>query len=540
MIVDHLEAIGYREDVLKKIFDGTETLPAQKLINSNEKRYDLAGKVIFNDSGWKGFFPVGQPLNAISIQINKTFRKRFFQEGDAIKGITNDSDFFIDAHNTIEEVTLDEAKGHLDAGKYIVLKYTDFQWKAFYDVFKVINDNLLIGKVCIGIFPHGKEIFTFPMVREYYFDEMTVEDHREIYEHLAVTPDPLSLEGSWLMSAVSNSNHRGDVAKLAFDRKPDGKIEGRYLFFHAVRGQMETSLGEEELKLIDFTPFHDQVKAVDANYMIGKWITSQKLPFGPFSAGLLQSEPSVDGGSHLGFYYTLKRCDAPQLPSQALLSCILERKLAGVGLRFHEQMDGRYYEGDLDRSPAHLLSLSTSAGVACRFEVTMNIADLDAFVSSEEHKTELTGIVEIGGFLGEHIEAPLEPGSYFNYLILNPETDEREMRYHIRFAHKGRVFVLDGTKLMQRDHKNNLREILEDYTTLFVQIREENSGAVQGSALMKFRTFESLAAVYSTLNFGLSFTVVGAHHPAQKAAAIAKFNAMTASFILDEYNPSGL
>ena len=92
---------------------------------------------------------------------------------------------------------------------------------------------------------------------------------------------------------------------------------------------------------------------------------------------------------------------------------------------------------------------------------------------------------------------------------------------------------------MQKDHKHSLREILEDYTTLFAQIAEESSGTVQGVALMKFRTFESVAAVLSTAQFLSSFEVRGTEDPAIKAAAIAKFNAVTAKFVLDEYNPLG-
>ncbi len=41
-------------------------------------------------------------------------------------------------------------------------------------------------------------------------------------------------------------------------------------------------------------------------------------------------------------------------------------------------------------------------------------------------------------------------------------------------------------------------------------------------------------------HFGLSFSVTGTETPATKAAAIAKFNAFTAKFIFDEYNPLGL
>ena len=541
MNINPLEAVGYRQDQLNKIFDAVDTKPIDWLINSGVRRYDIHNKIIFNDTAWKGFFPDGQLLSTIAGNIHTGFQKRFFQEKKAVQGVTSDSDFFIQAGNTVEKVTLSKPKGKLRAGKYILLKYTDWQWRGFYDLLKIVNANLLIGKVYLGLpFPHGAELFTFSMVREYSFDEMTVEDHRELYEHTAVSPDPALIEGTWNMTVIANSNHHPDTAQLAFHVKPNGKVEARYLLMGTIQGETGVEMGPDELRLHDFTPLHDEIRAVDANYMVGKWITDQRAPFGPFSLGLLQAEPAGPGQSRFGFYYTLRRDEAVRGPTPAFLAKLLDRRL-GVGLNFQEKMDGSYFTGDTDRSPVHLKSLNPSNGSKCQFNVTMTIADIDVFVTNEEHRAELTGTIQFEKFRGERkVTLPLESGSFFNYLILNPASDEREMRYHIRFKHHGTMFSLDGTKFMQKDHKRDIREILDDYTTLFVQIVEENSGAVEGVALMKFRTFESVAAVVSMAQFGLSFTVTGTENPATKAAAIAKFNAFTARFVLDEYNPLGL
>jgi hypothetical protein len=539
--ISHLEAVGYRQDQLNKIFDAVPTGPIDVMINSGTKRYDIHNRVVFNDTGWKGYFPVGQPLNAIASNIHSSFRKRFFKQNGAVLGITSDSDFFIEAHNTVEEVTLTAKKGNLQPGRYILLRYTDLQWRAFYDVFKVINEKLLIGKVFTGLpFPNGLEVFTFPMVREYSFDEMTVEDHRALYDGLAIAPDPAFLKGTWNMSVIANSNHRCDVARLTFDVKPGGKLEGRYLLMSTIQGESHLEMTPDQLNLTDFTPLHDEIRALDSNYMLGKWITTERVPFGPFAVGLLQSEPAAGGQSRYGFYYTLKRADPEQPSPMSLLEKILSRNL-GVGLTFQEQMDGSFYPGDQDSSAAHLLGLKPGEGKKVQFNVTMTIADLDKFVSSNEHRAELTGTIQFEQFRGDaNVSSPLETGSFFNYLIENPATHEHEMRYHIRFQHKGTIFVLDGTKFMQKDGKGDFAEVLQDYTTLFVQIKDENTGAVQGAALMKFRTFESLAAIQSMAQFGISFTVSGSNDPVVQAAARAKFNAMTTKFILEEYDPLGL
>jgi hypothetical protein len=535
------EAIGLRQDQLNKVFDATDTGPIDMLLNSGSRHYDLQLRVITNDTAWKGYFAVGQPLNAIASNIHSSFRKRFFQQNGGIAGITSDSDFFIEAHNTIEEVTLPASKGKLRAGKYLLLRYTDLQWRAFYDLIKVVNDKLLIGKVFMGLpYPNGVELFTFPMVREYSFDDMTVDDHRALYDGVAVAPDPASLTGDWNMTVVANSNHRSDVARLTFDLNPDGKLEGRYLLLRSIQGESHVELTPEQLELTDFTPLHDEIRALDGNYMLGKWITTQKVPFGPFSLGLLQAESAEDGKSRFGFYYTLRRADPTQPSPKSLLEKILGRQL-GVGLTFQEQMDGAFYTGDKDSSVEHLLRLQPENGKKIQFNVTMTIDNLDKFVSEDEHRAELTGSIQFEQFRGElNLTLPLQPGSFFRYLVMNPKSGEHEMQYHIRFLHQGTMFVLQGTKFIEKDEKGNSVEILQDFTTLFTQIVEENSGAIEGVALLKFRTFESPAAIGSMVQFGLSFAVTGTDNPLIKAAAVAKFNAMTTKLILEEYDRLGL
>jgi hypothetical protein len=539
--VSHLEAIGYRQDQLNKIFDAVPSGPIDLLINSGARQYDIHNRTIFNDTAWKGYFPIGQPLNAIASNIHSSFRKRFFRQNGTILGITSDSDFFIEARNTLEEVTLSAPKGTLRAGRYLLLRYTDLPWRAFYDLIKVINEKLLIGKVFTGLpYPNGLEVFTFPMVREYSFDEMTVDDHRVLYQGVAISPDSDLLKGTWNMSVIANSNHRSDVARLTFDVKPDGKLEGRYLLMSTIQGESRLEMTPDQLQMTDFTPLHDEIRALDSNYMLGKWITSERVPFGPFSVGLLQLEPADGGQSRFGFYYTLKRTDPEQPSPRSLLEKIIGRNL-GVGLTFQEQMDGSFYPGDQDSSPGHLRNLKPEEGKKIQFNVTMTIADLDKFVGNNEHRAELTGSIQLEQFHGDsNVSSPLDTGSFFNYLIANPASQEHEMRYHIRFQHQGTQFVLQGTKFIQKDGKGDFAEILEDYTTLFVQIKDESTGVIQGTALMKFRTFESLAAIQSMAQFGISFTVMGTDDPVVKAAALAKFNAMTTKFILEEYDPLSL
>ncbi len=529
MNVNHLEVIGFREDQLKKIFESSETLSMDIMINSGKRKIDRKNRIIYNDVYWKGFFPVGHVLNLFSSNFHTGFKKRFFKEAGHIAGVTSDSDGFINVRNLLE------VKKDSQLGKHILLRYIESPWQGFYDIFKVLSDKLLIGRVFLGPYPHGTEMFTFCMVREYTFDDITVDDHRELFD-TAKIPKLEEIEGVWDMAAVSNSNHRAGVARLEFDVKPDNRIEGRYQFMSLVQGQMRTELTEDELRMHDFTPLHDEIRSIDVDYMIGKWCSARKETFGPLSAGLLQFEPTEDGQTRFCFYYTLKRSIMTELPPPGVLDRILKQKL-GVGMIFEEEMVGRYCPGEI-KNP---FDLESDQGVHCQFNVKMTIPDLDEFVASKDHRVELTGKIRFAEFNGDRdVICALEEGSYFNYLRMNPETEEREMRYHIRFKHNDRLFLFDGTKFMQKDHKGDINEILEDYTTLYCRVTKSDDGVQVGVAKLKFRTFEDIKSIASLLEFGVSFQVTGTTNLWKKIAARNKFNAFTMQFIFDEYNPSGL
>ena len=103
-----------------------------------------------------------------------------------------------------------------------------YEWAGFYDIFKMINENLLIGRVYLGSYPNGIRVFTFAMSREYGFQQMTVDDHIALF-NAGTVPTAAELQGVWQMDAVSNNNHLNRAAMLAFQTQPDGKLEAREL-----------------------------------------------------------------------------------------------------------------------------------------------------------------------------------------------------------------------------------------------------------------------------------------------------------------------
>src|ERR1700686_1367984 len=93
---------------------------------------DIATQTIRNDTVWKGFFPQGHVLNAMSSAIFTGFRKQFTVKDGKYAGVTSDTDNRIRANNSLEEIEIGyQSKGTLEPGRYILLKSLDPPWQGF-------------------------------------------------------------------------------------------------------------------------------------------------------------------------------------------------------------------------------------------------------------------------------------------------------------------------------------------------------------------------------------------------------------------------
>ncbi|HUY12782.1 MAG TPA: GMC family oxidoreductase [Terriglobia bacterium] len=551
------DVIDYSESRLEPLFRRSASLGIDVMMNQGgTPQIDLAARTIRNDRYWKGFFPKGHVLNAMSSALFTSFKKEFHQQDGHYVGITSDTDNRIHARNSLEEITLDKATGTLEAGKYILLRYLDFPWTGYYDIFKVINPDLLIGRVYLGAYPNGLRLFTFPMVRQYTFDQMTVDDHATLYAGGSV-PSKQDLQGVWRMDVVSNANHAGSVAYLRFDLKPDGRLQASYELMGLIEGLVLPSFVQDHFQLNDFTPFHDEIRKVSNGFMVGKYVTGLPggLPpaLGGKSLGILHG----DQNGQFGFCYMISRTDQKALPVNALMQPFLDVYLPdGLGMTFDEEMVGWYFEGATTPAPGRAGDLTIAgripssgapAGAAgCKFDVRMTVRDLNEFIDGPEHEASISGTISFDQFQGQ---APaiftVDPvNSRFNYLRVNPATGEAEMRYHMEFrSDKGRQFVFEGRKYMQKDAgggPQGLREILEDYTTLYVHIDESQADGTRnpvGLGTMKFRTFEDIAATGNLAGFLASFKVTGTSDPVLQLQGQMRFLAFTAQFVQREYDP---
>lgn len=553
--IDPLEMATATEGEIEQLFQRTQTADIQILPNRGSYQIDLSKRVLRNDRFWKGFFPRGHVLNTMSSAIFTGFKKRFFIDHGATVGVTSDTDERINARNTVEELVVTKRQGDLAPGRYILLRYADPPWQGFYDIFRTVNDNLIVGRAYIGTYPNGQRLFTFPMTRLYRFDDMTVTDHRELYASGAV-PSVDDLVGVWRMEAVSNANHLGGIAHLAFSRKPDGKLESRYQLLGLLDGIVTPTVLADHFQLDDFTPFHDEVRRIDADFMVGKYITglspaiAGSLP--ATSLGLLHVEDSA-GQKRIGWYYTLTRESGTELPTGSFLRPFLDVRLPpGLGMRFDEEMVGSYYAGltNADHGRAADLQLAAAGsapGVAptdCSFRLRMTVRDINEFVDGRMHEARPTGKIRFGTFAGVGpAELTIDDSrSYFRYLVLNLDTGEAEMQYHLVFpGPNGRRFMFDGRKYLQRDAGAGTaaRDLLQDYTTLYTRVSEEDANGAHeiGFALLKFRTFEDLYAVGNLAAFLRSFAVTGTDDATLRLQAQMRFIAFTSQFVIREYDP---
>ncbi len=556
--IDALDVAGYNEDQLEALFRRCPTMDISVLVNQGGAPViDIATRTIRNDQYWKGFFPEGHVLNAMSSALFTGFKKEFHEQGGKYTGVTSDTDGRIRAINSLEAIEVGHG-GTLEPGRYILLRYLDPPWQGFYDVFKVINDDLLIGRVYLGDYPHGARLVTFPMTRRYSFAAMTVEDHQQLFASGAV-PTPSSLNGVWRMDVISNANQAAGIAYLQFANKPDGTFAASYELMGLMEGLVAPSFFKDHFQLNDFTPFHDEIRQISPDFMVGKYVTTVPpalaTMLGNTSLGLFHTEAAGD----FGFYYLLTRMTDGKLPANSLWRPLLDAQLPdGVGLTFDEQMVGWYFPGkstpapgrDGDLTIGNLIPASGTppGAVDCSFQAHMTVDDVNEFVDGYEHEAALSGTVTFGQFEGAGPVTLAMDGSasQFHYLRVNPQTGEAQMVYHIEFLNPaGQRYALDGVKYMQRNTSGGLRnmgEILQDYTTLYCHVRKllpDGATSELGVAYLKFRTFEDLAATANLAGFLASFEVTGTDNPVTQMQARMRFVAFTAQFVQREYDPLG-
>ena len=145
-----------------------------------------------------------------------------------------------------------------------MLEYVDQPYKRTYDLLKIVDEETIIGKAYIGKFPKGREIGSSSMSRQYDLDFMGEEDFFMLFNSKKQTYDTTSedVNGSWNVKFIS------DFIPPVYQRALNIDLNKNDLKRKLIRAISEGSSKENE-KVDDLTEFHNQLKMVTRDFMIG-------------------------------------------------------------------------------------------------------------------------------------------------------------------------------------------------------------------------------------------------------------------------------
>jgi hypothetical protein len=149
---------------------------------------------------------------------------------------------------------------------------------------KIVDKDVVLGKAFLGISPFSMQILTFSMSRRYEVNFMTEEDHETIYQKYARAPNVEEIIGKWNGKLVSDSTLTPVTQVFNYTKDNLGKLQMEYTFGGLLKGISRVVITPEQMNMYDFTNWHDEVRAVKDNFMVGKWCspwTKIPLTFGP-------------------------------------------------------------------------------------------------------------------------------------------------------------------------------------------------------------------------------------------------------------------
>lgn len=194
-----------------------------------------------------------------------------------------------------------------------------------------------------------------------------------------------------------------------------------------------------------------------------------------------------------------------------------------VGLTFDESMSGFFSLGQTD--PKKGAEIGEREGNRLRFDVTIAITDLPAFLKVSQHEATLSGTVTCDALGGK---AEIVDG-VFNLFSLDPATSMRQMVYAFQFKDpQGQTYFFHGHKKIYDDPGKI--DVIEDVTRLFVVIRrgESETDPVHGAGVMYFKLSDAPAMISS-------MKVIGDASLWQKAAVYSAFASFAFGAVRETY-----
>ncbi|MHC4518492.1 MAG: DUF362 domain-containing protein [Planctomycetota bacterium] len=197
--------------------------------------------------------------------------------------------------------------------------------------------------------------------------------------------------------------------------------------------------------------------------------------------------------------------------------------LDNIGLTFDESMSGFFSLGQTD--PEKGAEIGERQGSALRFDVTITISDLPAFLKVSQHEAALSGTVRCDALGGP---ADILDG-VFNLFSLDPATSMRQMVYAFKFKDdQGQTYFFHGHKKIYDDPGKI--DVIEDVTRLFVVVRrgEDDAAPIHGAGVICFKLSDAPAMISS-------MEVIGDASLWQKAAVYSAFASFAFGAVRETY-----
>ncbi len=299
-----------------ELFDKLENSESNKIIPEQNWHFDKENLIISNDLYWKGFYGRNSDIVTTGLRAFGGFYKRFRKKDtESFSGVTKPFNTPVFAKSLAKQK---ELAGH---GKVIHLEYEDAPYNQAYDILKMLDENNILGKAFLGSFGRGRLLFDFSMSRKYHIDFMGEEDlsalfYNERYSH---TPTKDEMVGTWEGMLVSDSFVTPRSQVFNFDYDGSGEYNMHYNFGNLIRGYSEISASEDLFRFDDFTPFHDELRMIRPDFVVGKWVSNWSLlPTSMFSIQELQNLIDIGASRDqiLDSIYKIFNLRIPRLPQE--------------------------------------------------------------------------------------------------------------------------------------------------------------------------------------------------------------------------------
>ena len=303
-----------------EFFEKLENSESNQIIPGQNWKFDKDTLIIYNNLYWKGFYGRDADLMTTGLRAFGGFYKRFRKlNTESFSGVTKPFNVPVFAKSLAKQK---ELAGH---GKIIHLEYEDAPYNQAYDILKMVDENHILGKAFLGQFGRGQLLFDFSMSKTYHInfmgeDELSALFYSDEYSH---TPTKDEMIGNWEGVLVSDSFVSPRSQLFEFDYDGSGQYQMYYNFSNIIRGYSEVSTDTDLFRFDDFTPFHDEIRMIRPDFVVGKWVTEWSLTQNNiFSIQELQT--LINSGAStiqiLDSIYKIFNLRIPRLPQEIGLS----------------------------------------------------------------------------------------------------------------------------------------------------------------------------------------------------------------------------